>query len=406
MALCLDKNCEQRGHLVKVVSCYHDFPYNYQLVFVCSNCNGYLQLSQLLNIVATIHGSNGVDKKLHAIQSQNQALKEDPIADIIEKYKEMRQFGADVMPVSETSTATSWFPHHCFKCDKKYLELKELEAHYASDHKLADPFLCTACGHQETKRVNMVKHMKQCDKDVVFHCGMCPYYNADLSHVMRHKMKHAIAPSTTYALQCPDCSHTCERAEDMTRHVRKAHGHGNLAIPAKKDKRFICEECGYKTASPWRLKHHKICHTGDRPYVCEFCGERFSNKNRVREHSLKHTGERRHKCTYCDYSASVLKTLQHHIRRKHEQDKLQRCHLCTHTCPDETQLRRHLRRKHDIECEFYHHLSGLTKAQQAALENPQSKTQVNEMSASRGDSAGDNIKTGTCVEQIVASQVN
>ena len=303
-------------------------------------------------------------------------VKEDKLlSSLKDKYEQMKHFGREVTMIDDPPTKTKWFPYHCLKCDKKYYASEELKRHMAADHKESDPYLCTGCGHTATKKTAVIKHMKLCNKDVVFHCSMCLYSSLDMMVVMRHKMKHAT--HGLEALKCEECAFTCEKNWSLTAHMRRVHGRGDLSVPAAKEKRFVCQECGYKTSLPHHLKEHKRMHSGEKPFVCEFCGEAFPTKNAVRAHSLKHTGIRDYKCPYCDYTASVKKTLDHHVIRKHEQDKLQRCHLCSHTCPDETQFRRHLRRKHDIECDYQTHLVGLRKSLEARRERATIASQEN-----------------------------
>lgn len=76
--------------------------------------------------------------------------------------------------------------------------------------------------------------------------------------------------------QCPYCTKTCERKDNLQAHIRT--------------------------------------HTGERPYPCRFCPKAFPQKDHLRAHIRTHTGEKPYRCPQCAKAFAQLGNLHRHVK--------------------------------------------------------------------------------------------
>jgi uncharacterized Zn-finger protein len=82
------------------------------------------------------------------------------------------------------------------------------------------------------------------------------------------------------------------------------------------EKKYVCEQCGYKCAFRSHLVRHSRIHTGEKPFVCEECGYKFTNRSHLMQHTRIHTGEKPFVCVQCGYKCAQKISLITHIRKK------------------------------------------------------------------------------------------
>ncbi|EUB57193.1 Zinc finger and SCAN domain-containing protein 5B [Echinococcus granulosus] len=76
--------------------------------------------------------------------------------------------------------------------------------------------------------------------------------------------------------QCPFCTKSCERKDNLQAHIRT--------------------------------------HTGERPFPCRFCPKAFPQKDHLRAHIRTHTGEKPYRCPQCSKAFAQLGNLHRHVK--------------------------------------------------------------------------------------------
>ena len=100
----------------------------------------------------------------------------------------------------------------------------------------------------------------------------------------------------------------------------------------KKQKRFQCDQCHFKSDSPNKFVTHKCVHTGEKPLKCDQCDYSCSASSNLTRHRRIHTGERPYKCDQCEYSSADSSSLAKH-KRTHTGAKPFKCDQCEYTVP-------------------------------------------------------------------------
>ncbi|KAG7167567.1 Zinc finger protein 664-like 2 [Homarus americanus] len=186
--------------------------------------------------------------------------------------------------------------HKCDKCDYKSYSYSKLMNVHHKIHSDERPSLCDTCG----KRFKTAKQLR--------------------NHKSLH-MKKSEAPQH----QCEICQRPFSDKRMLRNHQESVH---------KKVKPFLCNYCGYSTASRSTLKMHMRQHTGEKPFACEKCNYRTSDHNSLRRHKMQHTGVRPYRCPYCDYASIQSTTFKVHLKDKHpgeaQQDGIMfTCGMCS-----------------------------------------------------------------------------
>lgn len=70
-------------------------------------------------------------------------------------------------------------------------------------------------------------------------------------------------------------------------------------VPYPKDKKYVCDQCGWAFADMSNMKDHKLRHF-EKKYSCDECGRKFYTAPLLRLHiRVHHKGEKPYVCKYC-----------------------------------------------------------------------------------------------------------
>ncbi|KAI8516984.1 hypothetical protein Bbelb_055650 [Branchiostoma belcheri] len=137
--------------------------------------------------------------------------------------------------------------------------------------------------------------------------------------------------------QCSHCDYQTTRKCSLDRH-QKSHS-GN--------KTFRCKHCDFSTNSEQYLEIHVMKHTGaGRRYLCEECGFTTASKSQFTTHCRTHAA---FKCDKCDFSASQKSTLDRHTQRCHSDASkaaVLKCDSCKYRTKVKDSLLRHVKQRH------------------------------------------------------------
>lgn len=140
----------------------------------------------------------------------------------------------------------------------------------------------------------------------------------------------------------------------------------------KKSRPYKCDFCELSFIATYRLKQHRIKHTGIIPLDCKFCTETYTNETDFNNHMKLHSGLKKYFCKVCfkrfskgQYLTRHMKThsgqkpfecgicqksflfkhkLMRHQSQVHTQSARAQCEICKKTLSCEDSLKMHLKR--------------------------------------------------------------
>ncbi|XP_078661836.1 uncharacterized protein LOC144905905 [Branchiostoma floridae x Branchiostoma belcheri] len=139
----------------------------------------------------------------------------------------------------------------------------------------ARPFVCSLCGKDFAVQRMLNRHMKCHSATKRYKCEHCPKGFNDTFDLKRHVRTHTgIRP-----YKCEECGKGFTQRCSLESHYKKVHGFTlSYGYKERREKIYVCEECGHATMSPEEhLEHLKQVHP-DNPAL---------NKSFERKHLLK-----------------------------------------------------------------------------------------------------------------------
>ncbi|KAH8347578.1 hypothetical protein KR059_012974, partial [Drosophila kikkawai] len=98
--------------------------------------------------------------------------------------------------------------------------------------------------------------------------------------------------------------------------------------PYPKDKRYVCDQCGWAFADMSNMKDHKLRHF-EKKYACDQCGRKFYTQPLLRLHfRVHHMGEKPYVCKYCGMGFNNSPARCRHERQVHPNELAFKCKIC------------------------------------------------------------------------------
>ena len=109
-----------------------------------------------------------------------------------------------------------------------------------------------------------------------------------------------------------------------------------------------CEQCPMKFAHR-TLKNEHVRTQHLKKYCCDICGKRFGEKYKLRYHRMTHTGEKPFQCDHCDFRTSRKYNLDAHRKNVHKDfsGMVIACEICGRGFPHESSLKTHITAFHN-----------------------------------------------------------
>ena len=147
-------------------------------------------------------------------------------------------------------------------------------------------------------------------------------------------------------VRCEECNKLLKSKSSYLRHWSIIH--------KPKEEPFQCDECDFKTAYEYKLKHHinKEHKSKNEKHTCT-CGKSFSTKKHLGRHVREvHNGETLN-CDQCSYQTKRARDLRKHVEQRHGDGEAVRqerpdifCEFCGFSCKYQQSLQDHMERFH------------------------------------------------------------
>jgi uncharacterized Zn-finger protein len=209
----------------------------------------------------------------------------------------------------------------CLKCDKTFLFKKSLNRHNSTVHKTERlKCLWPECQFETKYKKNLIQHKERL---------------------------HTKVGQKRFG--CEICGQKFNTNGIRVQHIRAFH----LGI------RYKCDfnECKFETNQRFRLKRHKLIHSGIKKCLCEWpgCESRFATNSNLRKHvKVVHMNERQFKCHWPECNEDFLRSesLETHINKVHKNSMPFQCQKCDKSYGSERHLTKHLKFVHENSVKY------------------------------------------------------
>ncbi|GBP33057.1 Zinc finger protein 91 [Eumeta japonica] len=195
----------------------------------------------------------------------------------------------------------------CADCGKSFATSRRLRSH-RTIHEDKD-FCCSKCKDTFPSSTELYNHTTRVHrKNGRYKCPLCGEkfvsYSKRINHLNGvHNMKQI-------EFNCPSCPRTFRLCSLRNMHVRQSH---------LNERNHLCNFCGSKFPTKYRLSQHMLKHGGEKKYQCDVCKKFYVRMNTLREHMRIHNNDWRFKCDVCGQSFIQKCSLKQHFRRLHSE---------------------------------------------------------------------------------------
>ncbi|XP_045141364.1 zinc finger protein 699-like [Echinops telfairi] len=216
------------------------------------------------------------------------------------------------------STLNGKNPHRCKACGKDFICMSTLTNPVATLAGEKCPECCK-CREEFHSLSSFWTHQSKCKT-------YCQQSTSPSLHVPKKPHKR----NKLYV--CKECGKALSDASSLTQHMRTHSG----------ERPYPCTECGKAFTQPSSLTIHRRIHSGERPYVCKECGKAFRCASHLTTHITTHNGKRPYKCQECEKAFSQSSSLTQH-KRTHSGVKPYECKECGKCFRCSSHLSRHVK---------------------------------------------------------------
>lgn len=234
--------------------------------------------------------------------------------------------------------------YKCPVCSKEMYTQSGLQSHLCS-HNQVRPYKCTVCDTTLTSKGNLRLHMINAHGTKKYVCDQCPKECKSLSILRRHVSK---THEQTLSHECEQCHKRFNSEQRLQKHMALIHMGDTEMItkdhnPFPLIKPFACDQCEFTTFSPYRIKAHKITHTGVMPFQCSTCSKAFVVQDELTRHVvLAHSqGRGSHPCTHCKRVFFAKNRFDYHMQL-HEMGGGYCCPHCNYLYESKAYLEHHM----------------------------------------------------------------
>ncbi|XP_018573317.1 GDNF-inducible zinc finger protein 1-like [Anoplophora glabripennis] len=229
------------------------------------------------------------------------------------KEETEEDFDATKQTVTKNSNGTYACPH----CPHETNRRDSLALHLLTHQNAAPEFKCNKCDFTSKWRSSLNQHLWLHEEDVqTYQCQFCHYKTRYKKHLKRHGKRHN--PESSPCHRCQYCDFTTTNKSYFKVHNRTKH---DVVVKFEAKTSFDCRLCEYTTCQKHLLREHcKNAHHEKKPknVVCEECGFRATTLWRVNEHKLKHRKEEdvtMLHCAKCAFKTKYRNSLKMHLSR-------------------------------------------------------------------------------------------
>ena len=172
-------------------------------------------------------------------------------------------------------------------------------------------YKCDVCPKRYERLELKKMHMKKEHFPNYWLCDFCDFIFPTLSELDEHKMEvHLNEPAPEPA----------PKPKTKKNKIRKKY-------PPPKDKKHLCDICGYAARYRYALRIHKETHTGEKNYTCDVCGKKFTTASCCATHRKRHSEDRSYSCTKCPKTFKDWAGLKQHLMF-HNDERPFPCDIC------------------------------------------------------------------------------
>ena len=116
-----------------------------------------------------------------------------------------------------------------------------------------------------------MKSQHNIDEYKPYKCNQCNYNSPVFAILRRHIERH----DSEEKFVCSDCGAELKNTESLRHHTLRFH--------TEKEKDYICDICGFKTAEKMNLSRHRKIHE-EKKFKCQFCDSTTRRKDQLERH--------------------------------------------------------------------------------------------------------------------------